>query len=60
MTIPANTSALVYFPATRKEYVSEKNQHLTSVHGARFLGVKEGKAVFKLGSGDYQFEIQKQ
>ncbi|HJX70335.1 MAG TPA: family 78 glycoside hydrolase catalytic domain, partial [Bacteroidales bacterium] len=59
ITIPANTTAIVHFPATRKEDIKEKGLQLASVDGVHFLGIKEEKAVFKMGSGDYQFEIQK-
>jgi alpha-L-rhamnosidase len=59
ITIPANTQAIVCFPANRKENVKEKGYRPASVYGVRFLGIKEGKALFKMGSGDYRFEIQK-
>jgi alpha-L-rhamnosidase len=59
ITVPANTSAMVHFPTGKKENISEKGQEAATVYGMYFEKVKEGKAVFRLGSGDYQFEIQK-
>ncbi len=59
IALPPNTSAVVHFPADNRKDISENGLPAASANGVRFLGQKEGKAVFKLGSGDYQFEIQK-
>jgi alpha-L-rhamnosidase len=59
ITIPANTSATVYFPSDRKANITESGKEASAAYGVRFVGIREGKAVFRVGSGDYEFEIHK-
>jgi alpha-L-rhamnosidase len=59
ITIPANTTAMVHFPADRKDGITENGQDASAGYGIRFMGIKKGKAVFRLGSGDYTFEINR-
>jgi alpha-L-rhamnosidase len=56
VTIPTNTTATVYVPAESAESVTESGRPATSAEGLRFLRIKQGKAVFAVGSGHYRFE----
>ena len=46
-TVPANTTATLYLPASDAATVKAK--------GARFLKYESGKAVYLLSSGTYEF-----
>ena len=49
-TIPANTTAILYLPAKSEKSVRmEKGQE-----GITLVGLKDGKAVYRLGSGSYR------
>ncbi len=54
VTIPANTTATVYIPASKKESVREKNNIIQS-DNITFLRMENGEAVFQIGSGKYSF-----
>jgi alpha-L-rhamnosidase len=54
ISIPANTSAIVYVPAKKKEEVSEK---LIGQKEFNFIKMENDRAVYELGSGDYAFEV---
>jgi alpha-L-rhamnosidase len=56
ITIPANTSAIVYVPAKKKTDVTENGMSLAKSSGVRFLRLENGKAVYEVGSGEYKFE----
>jgi alpha-L-rhamnosidase len=56
VTIPANTTATVYMPAESAGGITESGRPATSAEGVRFLRIKQGKAVFAVGSGNYEFE----
>ena len=56
VTIPANTTATVYVPAESAGDITESGRPATKTEGVRFLRIKQGKAVFTVGSGDYEFE----
>jgi len=55
VTIPANTTATVYVPARDAETVTEGGRPATGAEAVRFLRMDQGKAVFAIGSGHYQF-----
>jgi alpha-L-rhamnosidase len=55
VTIPANTAATVYIPAAGEDKVTESNLPATDADGVRFVGMKQGTAVYKVGSGTYSF-----
>lgn len=56
ITIPANTTALVYIPANNKNEVSEKNK---SIKDLKFVKMDNNRAVYELGSGDYAFVVER-
>lgn len=55
ITIPCNTSAIVYVPAENWESVTEHNSLTSQNQNIRFLRMEKGSAVFDIGSGNYQF-----
>lgn len=57
VTIPANTTAVVYLPANSSSKIFEGNNLLRSVKDIRFFGIEKGKAKLKIGSGSYSFVV---
>ena len=55
VTIPANSTATVYVPAREVSDVTEGGKPVARVKGVKFLRVENGRAVFEVGSGQYQF-----
>jgi len=56
--IPANTSAIVYIPAVSKTVVSEDGLEDNNLAGATYVGMDGNRAVYKIGSGTYNFHSQ--
>ncbi|PFO06740.1 alpha-L-rhamnosidase [Bacillus sp. AFS076308] len=54
-TVPANTTATVYIPTNNVSTVKESGQPITKAKGVKFIEFKEGKAVYELESGRYEF-----
>lgn len=57
VTVPANTTAIVYLPASAQNEISVNDLPLNQLNGAKFIGYKDRKAVVKVGSGSYQFLV---
>lgn len=55
LTIPANTVATIYIPAHAANGVQEGKQPVSANKDITFLRMEGDKAVFKIGSGDYEF-----
>jgi alpha-L-rhamnosidase len=55
ITVPANTSATVFVPATDPLDVRESGQAARDAPGITFLRAEPGRAVFRVASGDYHF-----
>jgi alpha-L-rhamnosidase len=58
VTIPVNTTATVFVPARDADSVLESGQPVSEVKTVRFLRMKDGNAVFSVGSGRYKFVSQ--
>ena len=56
ITIPCNTSAIVYIPAADNNSVVIDGKRAASVKEATFVGMDDGFAVFELKSGSYSFK----
>ncbi len=52
--IPANTTAIIYFPSTKNVMVNGKRAE--EVTGLKFLSTENGYTVFSAGSGKYVFD----
>jgi alpha-L-rhamnosidase len=54
-TVPANTSATLYLPASTAEAVQEGRKRVGEAKGITFMKHENGKAVYHLKSGSYEF-----
>jgi alpha-L-rhamnosidase len=59
VTLPANTTATVFVPATAGADVTEGGRPLDAAEGVRFLRREGDRAVVAIGSGTYQFTAKK-
>ena len=55
ITVPANTSAVVYVPTGDPSSVREGDRPARSARGVNLLRTEPGYAVFETGSGSYRF-----
>jgi alpha-L-rhamnosidase len=55
MTVPANTTATVFIPASSSEAVTESGQPAAQSAGVNRLRTEPGLVVFRVDSGSYQF-----
>ena len=53
--IPANTTATIYIPARQEEDVTESGRECSKSEEIKFVKIEDGRAVFEIGSGKYQF-----
>lgn len=58
VSIPANTTATVYVPASDSSTVTEGGRPAGDADGVEWFRVEDGTTVFHIGSGTYQFESQ--
>ncbi|QKJ28523.1 family 78 glycoside hydrolase catalytic domain [Mucilaginibacter mali] len=56
ISIPANTTAMVYVPAKSAAAVMESGQKAATSKGVKFIRMENGRALFEVGSGDYVFD----
>jgi alpha-L-rhamnosidase len=56
VTIPANTTAKIYFPSTNTASITESGKAITKTTDAKFIETTGGYSVFAVGSGVYVFE----
>ena len=56
ITVPVNTTATVYVPTKSAGSVRESGKPATGVQGVQFLRTEQGRAVYKVGSGQYSFQ----
>ena len=57
VTIPANTTATLYMPIADGYELKESGQPVTECSDIEYLGIEDGKAVCRLGSGSYRFTV---
>ncbi len=55
ISIPVNTSAIIYLPTKNMNGVKEGSKQASDADGVHFLRMEDGKAVFEIRSGDYSF-----
>jgi alpha-L-rhamnosidase len=60
VTLPANTTALIYLPASSADAVTEGGRPARSASGLRFVRMEDSAAVFEAGSGEYRFVVSGQ
>lgn len=57
INIPVNTTALVYFPCSSASVISEEGTAISGKSIYKFIGKDEGRLIFRIGSGQYNFHI---
>jgi alpha-L-rhamnosidase len=57
VSVPGNTTALVYVPAASESEVREGGAAVRKRSGVKFIRMEAGNAVFEIGSGNYQFSV---
>ena len=60
VTIPVNTSATLYLPASDPKNISEGGEDASFSKGVTFIRYEGGKSVFELKSGHYEFKTEGQ
>jgi alpha-L-rhamnosidase len=55
-TVPANTTATLYLPAISEKTITENGNAAEAANGVKFVKYENGKAVFELQSGKYEFK----
>lgn len=53
--VPANTTATLYLPVAPESMVIESGTPVAEAEGVEFLKYENGRAVYRLTSGDYEF-----
>ena len=56
VTIPANTTATVFLPASNQAGITEGGRGLAGIEGVKFLRMEGDRAVLEIESGSYRFE----
>lgn len=59
ITIPVNSSAVIYLPSADLSAIAESGHPLSGHKDLVVLGTEQGKTLVKAGSGEYHFEIKK-
>lgn len=59
VSVPVNTTALIYLPSTQQHTVTEGGKPVSSLPGIRFVGTEKGRLVYEVGSGNYAFVVNK-
>lgn len=55
ITIPGNTTAIVYVPATSKEKIIESGKKVSESEGVKLIEATKSYVVYEIGSGHYNF-----
>lgn len=58
VSIPVNTTATVYVPATENQQLTESNKAVKGNADIKLIGYEQGRAVLQIGSGNYTFKVQ--
>ncbi len=56
--IPHNTKATVYLPAKKSDHILENGKAIIKNAAVKFVGYKNGRTIFEIGSGNYNFRVQ--
>ncbi|MFA5329490.1 MAG: family 78 glycoside hydrolase catalytic domain [Prolixibacteraceae bacterium] len=55
VTIPANTTALIYIPTSSGSVIQESGKAISEIKDIQVLGEENGRKICKVGSGSYSF-----
>jgi alpha-L-rhamnosidase len=59
ISVPGNTTALVYLPASSVDHIRESEQPAVNTKGIKVVRVENDRIIFEIGSGEYHFSIDK-
>lgn len=59
VTIPANTSALIYVPVKAGSVIKESGKDISGMKDILVVGEENGRKVIQVGSGNYSFSVNK-
>lgn len=57
-SIPANMTAEIHLPTTNPSHVTEGGRPAKSVEGVRYARLEDGRSVFAIGAGEYDFAVR--
>ena len=57
-SVPANTTAKLYLPASSVGSITENGKPVKKSKGVTFISYEDGKAIFELASGTYIFTAE--
>jgi len=58
-TVPGNTTATLYLPASSEKAVKEGGKDASKARGVTFIKYENGQAIFELKSGNYEFTAKR-
>jgi alpha-L-rhamnosidase len=58
VTVPANTKAIVYLPATERQQITEGDVVVNGNKEIKLTGYEKGRAMLEIGSGSYRFKVK--
>lgn len=56
VTIPANTTALIYIPFSADLVIKESGKDISGIKDFQVIGEENGRKILKVGSGEFSFE----
>jgi len=56
VTIPANTTALIYIPFSSGSVIKESGKDISGEQNIQLIGEENGRKILKVGSGEFSFE----
>ncbi|MES2447402.1 MAG: family 78 glycoside hydrolase catalytic domain [Bacteroidota bacterium] len=56
VSVPANTTAMVYLPFTKGDEITEE---IKNIKDLKMIKNENGRAIYEIGSGDYSFVVKK-
>lgn len=60
VSVPANTTAMIYVPSLEKKLVLEKGMPAENAVGLKFIEMKNGYSIYQAVAGNYAFESKYQ
>lgn len=58
VTIPPNTSANIYLPASSAGGITESGKFISEVKNVHFVKSQKGRMIYEIGSGSYSFSVK--
>lgn len=57
VSVPVNTTALIYLPVRQESVVKENDREISSVNDIQYISDEKDRKIYKAGSGDYSFTV---